>query len=325
MPLKRFSEYLDDAKKLVEKPPVENVPQYKGPISQAPPKASADKMAGGAQPGSGKPKPYASDKSAKDPNKYEKGFAHEGDKDLKYEPNTEVKKTKHGGDEIHGWLDDKSVSEWVAVTKSMSNANFIKKMQSEPKAAYGVIRETVEACAASGKNVSQLVSELKRGNLLGSLISEVCKHESAMPALVRVLSENKLFMKHLEEYGYMDADSEEGEDDIEVSDQGDSDGGDSDEDGYIGDEGEKGEEGDEGDEEGMDGIDGEDDEEGHDNDEDHEGEEHDEDDHDEEGEGEGHEDDDSALSDPRGHRAKHRHAKNALDKMGPPPSPTDMI
>ena len=284
MALKKFSEYLDDAKKLVEKPPVEQVPQYKGPISQEPPKASADKMAGGAQTGTGKGKPYATEKAAKDPNKYEKGFAHEGDKDLKYEPNTEVKKTKHGGEEIHGWLDDKSVSEWVAVTKGMSNASFIKKMQSEPRVALATIKEMVEACAASSKNVSQLVTELKRGELLGSLISEVCKHESAMPELVKALAENKLFTKHLEEYGYMNADDDMG---IEMDEEEPSE-----------EEGEESHDEEEGEESHEEGEEGE-----------------------EEGE-ESHEEDDSALSDPIG---KHHHAKHALKKMGPPPTPTDMI
>lgn len=303
MALRKFSEYLSDTNKLIEKPPVEPVPQYKGPVSSEPPKAAVDKHAGGAKSGTEKGKPYSSEKPAKDPNKSEKGFAHEGDQDLKYEPSTEVKKTKNGGDEIPGWLDDKSVSEWVAVTKSMSNSSFIKKMQSEPKTAYGPIKETVEACASSRKNMAQLVSELKRGDLLEALVSELCKHESSMPALVRELSDNKLFAKHLEEYGMTDEepamsqeeDEEEemGEEEIEEFD---------DEEAAEGEEDMEEEE----EEEEMDGEEGA------------QGEE----DMEEEDEEEGRDGDDSALSDPLG---KHHHAKHALKKMGPPPEPNDMI
>jgi len=50
--------------------------------------------------------------------------------------------------------------------------------------AYGVIKETITECAKSNRNVAQLVMEMKRNKLLKSLISEICSHESAIPAIL---------------------------------------------------------------------------------------------------------------------------------------------
>ena len=324
MAFRRFQEYLKDQKTMVEKPPVEETPDYKGPSSDAPAKAKADKMAGGsASDTKGSPKPYSSGKSAKDPNSASKGFAHEGDSDLKYEPETTVKKSAHGGEELKSWPKTDSVAEWLQKTRKLSNAKFINEMQSD-SCSYGTIKDAVAECANSRKGISHLVMEIKRSGLLEAFAIELCKHESTLPVVIERLQNNPLFLRKLSEYGmmakHMDSDmpeDEEGEDGMQNHS------------GEMGEEGEDGMEGDEegdedmeGDEEGDEDMEG--DEEG---DEDMEGDE--EGDEDMEGDEEGDEDemDDSALDEPihSDEDGGHHHARHALKKMGPPPSPTDSL
>ena len=208
MAFKKFREYLKDEKNIVEKPEVQKVPDYKGPSSSAPPQAKMDKNAGG-HGYKGSAKPYSAGKNAANPNKSEKGFAHEGDKDLKYEPKVDVDtKDPAKGEELKSWHKSKSVSEWLQKTRKLSNAGFIKEMQNEG-IAYGVIKETITECAKSNRNVAQLVMEMKRNKLLKSLISEICSHESAIPAILSEIKKNSLFLKYLNEFNGMDHDDEE--------------------------------------------------------------------------------------------------------------------
>ena len=322
MAFRRFQEYLKDQKNMVEKPPVEETPDYNGPTSDAPTKAKADKMAGGsASDTKNSPKPYSSGKNAKDPNSASKGFAHEGDKDLKYEPETTVKKSAHGGDELKSWPKSDSVSEWLHKTRKLSNAKFINEMQSDA-CSYGTIKDAVTECANSTKGISHLVMELKRHGLLEAFAIEICKHESTLPIVVERLQNNPLFLRKLSEYGMMakHMDSDMPEDDMEG------------EEGMQNDSGEPGEEGMEGeddisDEEGDEDMEDDEDMEG-----DEEGDEDMEDDEDMEGDEDADEMDDSALDEPihgddedHHHHHRHHHAKNALKKMEPPPEPVDSL
>jgi len=71
-----FLEYLNDKGTVVDKPEVEQVPDYKGPEEKSPPNSKV---------------PYKTPVANKAPAKGEKGFAELGDGRLKYEPDTEVK------------------------------------------------------------------------------------------------------------------------------------------------------------------------------------------------------------------------------------------
>jgi len=315
MAFRRFQEYLKDQKNMVEKPPVEETPDYNGPTSDAPVKPKADKMAGGsASDTKGSPKPYSAGKNAKNPNNASKGFAHEGDNDLKYEPETTVKKSTHGGEEINSWPKSDSVAEWLHKTRKLSNAKFINEMQSET-CSYGTIKDAVAECANSSKGVSHLVMELKRHGLLEVFAAEICKHEATLSVVVEKLQKNPTFLRQLNEYGAMMAkymNSEMPEDESGNME------GEEDTEGEMGDEGE-GEMGDEDEDEGEMGDEDEGDE--------------DEGDEDEGDEDEGDEDEmgDSALDEPingdddGGRRRHHNHAKHALKNMKMPPGPIDSM
>ena len=71
-----FLEYLNDKGKVVEKPEVEQVPDYHGPDDKTPP---------------GNKVPYKTPLTPKAPEKGEKGLSELGDDKLRYEPDTEVK------------------------------------------------------------------------------------------------------------------------------------------------------------------------------------------------------------------------------------------
>jgi len=319
MAFKKFREYLKDEKNIVEKPEVQKVPDYKGPSSSAPPQAKMDKNAGG-HGYKGSAKPYSAGKNAANPNKSEKGFAHEGDKDLKYEPKVDVDtKDPAKGEELKSWHKSKSVSEWLQKTRKLSNAGFIKGMQNEG-IAYGVIKETITECAKSNRNVAQLVMEMKRNKLLKSLISEICSHESAIPAILSEIKKNSLFLKYLNEFHDMDHD-ENNSDDEEPMEMDDEEPMEMDDDESMGDDDESMGDDDESmgdDDESM----GDDDESMDDDDEsmgdDDESMGDDDESMGDDDESMGDDDDESALSNPIG---KH-HARKALKKMGPPPGPS---
>jgi hypothetical protein len=266
-------------------------------------------MAGGsASDTKGSPKPYSAGKNAKNPNNASKGFAHEGDNDLKYEPETTVKKSTHGGEEINSWPKSDSVAEWLHKTRKLSNAKFINEMQSET-CSYGTIKDAVAECANSSKGVSHLVMELKRHGLLEVFAAEICKHEATLSVVVEKLQKNPTFLRQLNEYGAMMAKYMKSE--MPEDENGDMEG-EEDMEGEMGDE-------DEGDEDESD----EDESEGNE----------DEGDEDEGDEDEGDEDDmgDSALDEPingdddSGRRRHRNHAKHALKNMGTPPGPIDSM
>lgn len=315
MAFRSFQEYLTHDKK-IKTPATEMVPDYKGPSSSAPPKAEVDKNAGGAKSNMA-PKPYMANKMAKNPNKSSDGFADMGDKELVYEPETVVKSSEH--EKLPTWPKTTSVSEWLRNTKNMSNSSFISGMRNETNnMSYGQIKEAVHLCSKSQANMSQLVMELKRSNLIDSFLSEACKHENTIKAIIEEIKVNNTFQKMMNEMGYMDGDSSNGEeedDEFKIDGEG------------------EGDEDMEGDEDSEDDEDHED-EDDEDHDEEGEGDE----DHDMEGEGEGDHDmdgdehhdgedgeGDSALSKSiGGHRHRH-HAHKALKKMGPVPGPVDEI
>ena len=322
MAFKSFQEYLTDSGKMVEKPQVKVVAGYEGKIPESPENSKKDPSAGGAKDSKNGHKPYKAGSDAKNPNKAEKGFAHEGDSDLKYEPETSVKKTNHGGEEVKSWLDSSSVTEWLNKTKNLSNAKFVNQMRENTVGlAVNEVKNVVQLCVENEKNIQQFVFELKRSNILEQFVSELLKHESAIKQAIVTVNESTLGKKVLSEMNYMSSDdefdSEDSEDDMVDLDMDDEDMDDDSEDEDMDDEdmGDDSEDEDMDDED-MDDEDMDDDSEGEDMD--YKGTEGEDGIDDEEIP---HEEDDTALSDSFGKR----HAHHALKKMSSPPRPSDEI
>ena len=172
-----FQEYLTHKNKIA-KPKVEKVPDYTGPSNKLPPKENKHKDAGGCGQ-KGNIKPYKGGTNAKNPNKAEKGFADEGDKDLKYIPKTQ---------------------EWVEQTKNMSLPSFTKMLREKtlsedknPMQSYTAIKTLTEMCQNDKNIISKLIREMKRSNLLETLVLEALNH----PESIKLIKENKMFKKPL--------------------------------------------------------------------------------------------------------------------------------
>ena len=320
MAFKSFQEYLNDSGKMVEKPQVKVVAGYEGKVPEAPEKTEKDPQAGGAKAVKGTHKPYKAGTDAKNPNKAEKGFAHEGDNDLKYEPKTDVKKSNYGGEEAKSWLDSSSVTEWLNKTRNLSDAKFVNKMREATNGlAINEIKNAVNVCAENEKNIQHFIFELKRNNLLEQFVKEALKHESAVKTAINDINESSLGKKVLIEMNYMSADDEDMEDegtqpqddenfDDESDDMDDSDYED------MGDE--------DSEDEDMDDEDMSDEEDMEDEDmDDEESEDEDMEDEGEDDEDMSHDEDETALSDTFGKG----HAHHALKKMSPPPMPSDEV
>ena len=212
-----FQEYMDHKKKVKNKPSIEQVPDYHGPQDTKPDKEKKHKDAGGkGQVGTASG--YKSSTSPVDPNKGGKdkggkGFADEGDKALKYEPGdgwfggkNGVSKSEGGvpgGKSIAGWTKTKT-QEWVDGNKGTSLSEFTKRLKSElkesdcDKNAYSTVRNVVELCQCNKKHVESLVREMKRNNLLSSLVTEMFRHQEVV-AEARKLSEKLAAPMHDDE------------------------------------------------------------------------------------------------------------------------------
>ncbi len=187
---KSFQEYIDQNKKVVEKPKVAKVADFEGKQPTKPEKEKKSKDAGGAEQ-VGDVKPYSNGENAKDPNKEDKsGLVYQGDKKLVYEPNVDEKSK-----ETKTWPKT-DVSEWIDKTKNLSLAEFTKKVREESgdcsEGIYETVRAIIEACKCSKKNVGTFVRESKRNKILESLMEEIFK----LPESYQVLSaliENKFY------------------------------------------------------------------------------------------------------------------------------------
>lgn len=194
-----FQEYMDHKKKVKNKPSIEQVPDYHGPQDTKPDKEKKHKDAGGkGQVGTASG--YKSSTSPVDPNKGGKdkggkGFADEGDKALKYEPGdgwfggkNGVSKSEGGvpgGKSLAGWPKTKT-QEWVDSSKGESLSEFTKKVKDEltesdcAKNAYSTLRNVVELCQCNKKYVENLVREMKRNDLLSTLVTEMFRHQEVI-------------------------------------------------------------------------------------------------------------------------------------------------
>jgi len=187
---KSFQEYIDQNKKLVEKPKVAKVADFEGKQPAKPEKEKKAKEAGGAEQ-VGEVKPYSNGENAKDPNKDDKaGLGYKGDSGLVYEPKVDEKSK-----ETKTWPKT-GVSEWVKETKNLSVAELARKIKEENKGCsegiHEVAKSLVEACKCNSKNVTTFVREAKRGKVLESLMKEVFN----LPESYEILSsliESKLY------------------------------------------------------------------------------------------------------------------------------------
>jgi hypothetical protein len=197
----KFQEYLERKKKV----PVEKVPDYKGKVVSSPDNEDMHKNAGGKGQ-KGKQNPYKSGQDAKDPNKgkLSDGFATKGDKKLKYEPSDalyggtgNVSKSEQGvpgGKKVADWPKTKT-QEWVDRTKSLSLAEFTKKIREEnlkgvedfEDTPHDSIQKTVSICNRNKKYISDLVREMKRNRLFGKLMKEMMNHPETFENLTELM------------------------------------------------------------------------------------------------------------------------------------------
>ena len=187
---KSFQEYIDQNKKLVEKPKVAKVADFEGKQPAKPEKEKKAKEAGGAEQ-VGEVKPYSNGENAKNPNKDDKaGLGYKGDNGLVYEPKVDEKSK-----ETKTWPKT-GVSEWVKETKNLSVAELARRIKEENKGCsegiHEVAKSLVEACNCNSKNITTFVREAKRGKVLESLMKEVFN----LPESYEILSsliESKLY------------------------------------------------------------------------------------------------------------------------------------
>lgn len=192
MSYKNFHEYLNH-KNTIAKPKVEKLPDYHGPKDTMPPKEEKHKDAGGkGQVGSANP--YKGGTDAKNPNKSEKGFADEGDKKLKYEPKIDQDNKK-----VKTWPKT-NTQEWIDSTKELSLAEFTKLLREktigenkDPIKSYDSLRTLVELCQKDKSVIVNLVREMKRNELLQSLMAEMLNH----PESLKVIKDDNKILNEL--------------------------------------------------------------------------------------------------------------------------------
>jgi hypothetical protein len=203
MELVSFAEYLDNNKKLKTKADTEKVADYKGKIVATPEKEKKPENAGGTGQ-TGKINPYKVSKDEKDPNKGREngGLAEKGDKQLKYEPKTDVPADfTNNGSKKASWPHTET-QKWINNTKDMSLAEFTKKIRSESlkgmndcpckETPTNSIKETVEICKCNNKYISSLVREIKRNGLFESLTQEIFSHKEAYNELAKIMESSEM-------------------------------------------------------------------------------------------------------------------------------------
>ena len=204
----KFQEYLDRNNKLNANGTVKTVADYEGKTDTKPVKENKHKDAGGKGQ-DGEIHPYKGGTDAKDPNKGKltDGFADKGDKNLKYQPKTDVPaKVGEGGVKKATWPKTKT-QEWVDRTKGMSLAEFTKTIRKESldglsecacqEAPHNSIKETVDVCKCNQKYVSALVREMKRNGLFGKLMKEMVTHPETFKALAILMERDEMYARKL--------------------------------------------------------------------------------------------------------------------------------
>lgn len=195
----KFQEYLNSKGKVQTSGKVQQVADFEGSVDSKPAKEKMHKDAGGKGQ-DGPVNPYKGGVDAKDPNKSVKdGFAHKGDKKLKYEPDTKVKETSR---KQVTWPKTKT-QEWIDHTKDMSLAEFTKSVRSEAlkglsecqDSPHNSIKETVSVCKCNKKYVSALVREMKRNGLFGNLMKEMVNHPETFKALAIMMEKDETYAR----------------------------------------------------------------------------------------------------------------------------------
>lgn len=207
MSFKTWKEYIDAKGKTIETAPEEEIPDYKGPDSDAPEKAILPKGPEGkeidAPKATGAPSPYKNGVNAKDPNKTEKGLANTGDEKLVYEPNTKVDAKKLSS------FAQKKTESFLNATKGMSNGEFLKYMlescacedmeEIPTVTAYTAgkfhpyppeaIRYVLALAKSNPKVLENIIHEIKHSGLLGSTIEGIMDHPESYDHITSLLSD----------------------------------------------------------------------------------------------------------------------------------------
>lgn len=170
----QVKEFVDEKGKLVEKPPVELVPGYKGTVAAAPEKVKGM---------DGAPKPYKNGKDGTVPS-IGKGLADEGPKDLVYTPNTKMGTSPNipGGTEVKSFLDE---------TKHMTTEEFARHMKSKTGfEAIKSIKDLVKLAETNKNLYFNLAYEVKRNGKLADLLEALLGIPETYPTIAKLVKED---------------------------------------------------------------------------------------------------------------------------------------
>lgn len=208
--LKTWKEYLDQNGKLVEKPVVSTVADYKGKNPASPDPSAADPN--GLVKYTQHTVPYSAPGKDSGLPKQKGGLADEGDKNLVYKPG----ETKNKQKELPTWPKTTTTEQFINETKNMSMSEFIKHMKQECTiAGISVGSEesipTVTAYTSGGfhpyppeainyvvylanKNeriLENLIQEIKRQGCLGKIIKSIMNINESYDELVSLMDDEE--------------------------------------------------------------------------------------------------------------------------------------
>jgi hypothetical protein len=216
-----WKEYLSERGKMVEKPEVAKIADYKGPDPSSPEAGEGQKVKGDKKldsmpnaPKPGKPTPYKPANRHESPKKSgEKGFASTGDSKLVYEPNTDIKGGDNmpGGKLVNGSWPKTKTEAFLDKTNKMTMHEFAKFMLEEYEhdedndlptvTAFTtgkiqpyppeVIRYIVALAKNNKKILESLIHEMKNCGCMGDMLKSSMNHPEAFDHITDALGDTE--------------------------------------------------------------------------------------------------------------------------------------
>lgn len=215
---KKWSEYINEKGKTIEKPEVKKIADYDGPQETSPAPAKAPKsLEKDMEPpkAAGKPAPYKNAAKAPKPKKQEPGLAEKGDQKLVYEPDTSHTLPNPMGKEgkcMNHWPKSPKTKteQFIDKTSKMTTAEFVNYMTNEVAVdaeeipmvtAYTAGRfhphppEAISYIASlATKNdriMDSLVHEIKRQGGLKKMLEVLMDHPESFDGLTDLLGDEE--------------------------------------------------------------------------------------------------------------------------------------
>ena len=175
----QVKEFLNQQGKMVDKPVVEPVADYRGPDPKSPP---------------GSDKPYRAAGQGTGRTKSETGFGDMGDQRLAYQPDVKLGDSPHvpGGKSAGGWENKTKTESFIDRTKNMTFSEFTEHMlQNGGFQANEAIRYIVALANQNEQVLESLVHEMKRSNLLHSLMEHMLEYKESYGCLNELLGDGE--------------------------------------------------------------------------------------------------------------------------------------